>query len=286
MATYRGPSITLKHLIYDQPHNFIEQSREPKEMVISPINGDGYGVAWYVDHDPEPAVITSEKPLWHDINVPRIAGKISSSNIFMHVRAASPGLPVHQANSHPFQWKQHLFMHNGLISDFRKNMMRPLRQQIADPFYSHLLGTTDSEHIFNLYLSIRQEYGDACTIQEALLETFKHLNQLAMKHSCDLILNFIVSDGKETVVTKYTTVDKAGTLYFTTESPAFPNAIVVASEPLSYADKSWQPFPMNEMLVIDENHNHTFVTIPNPFIVGGKYPTAKPVTLQTAIPME
>jgi predicted glutamine amidotransferase len=139
-AVYRGKPITLKRLIFEPPHNFVEQSRQPREMIITPINVDGYGLAWYnLEVHPEPAVMTSEKPFWHDINVARIADKIISPTIFVHVRAASPGLLVHQANSHPFQWKNQIFMHNGIISDFKKGMMRAIRQQIADPFYSHLL---------------------------------------------------------------------------------------------------------------------------------------------------
>ncbi|KER10538.1 MAG: hypothetical protein HY22_03965 [[Candidatus Thermochlorobacteriaceae] bacterium GBChlB] len=285
-AVYRGQPITLKKLIFEPPHNLVEQSRQPREMIITPINVDGYGLAWYnLDIHPEPAVMTSEKPFWHDINIARIADKIVSPNIFAHVRAASPGLLVHQANSHPFQWKNQIFMHNGIVSDFKKGMMRAIRQYIIDPFYSHILGTTDSEHIFYLYLTIREQH-PTLTMSEALLETIARLNTLAATHGSDLILNLALTDGKTTVVTRYTTIDKSATLYYTSSSSMFPNALVVASEPLDYRDTSWQNFPLNEMMTINEHNEFSFSPIPNPFVKDGVFPQAKPVTLRINSPVD
>lgn len=286
MGIYRGKPITLKRFIFDPPHNFVEQARTPREMVITPINVDGYGLAWYnLDIHPEPAVMKSEKPFWHDLNAASISDKIISSNIFMHVRAASPGLPVHQANAHPFQYKEQLFMHNGVVSDFKKGFMRSIRQMIAEPFYSHILGTTDSEHIFNLYLTIRQAQ-PTLTMREATLELFDRLNFLAKKHDSDLILNFGINDGKTTIATCYTNVDKAASLYFTHSSPYFPSAIVVASEPLDYRDNTWQKFPMNHLIEINAQNEFDFAPIPNPFFVEGALPAAKPVTLKVSTPTE
>ncbi|MDX2127431.1 MAG: class II glutamine amidotransferase [Chloroherpetonaceae bacterium] len=286
IGVYRGKPITLRRLIFDPPHNFVELARQPKEMVITPINVDGYGIGWYnLEVSPEPAVMKSEKPFWHDLNVSSISGKIKSGNIFMHVRAASPGLLVHQANSHPFQWKNEMMMHNGIISDFKKGFMRSIRQLMNDDIYSHILGTTDSEHIFGLYLTIRQANPDL-TMSEAVLETFSRLNHLAQKHNADLILNIALTDGKTTIVTKYTTIDKAATLYYADRSPFFPEAVVVASEPLDRTDPSWKEFPMNTMMVIGENNEYSLTPIANPFVKDGEFPKAKPVTLKVSFPAE
>jgi ergothioneine biosynthesis protein EgtC len=286
LGIYRGKPITLKRFIFEPPHNFVEQARTPREMVITPINVDGYGLAWYnLDLHKEPAVIKSEKPFWHDLNAASISDKIVSGNIFMHIRAASPGLPVHQANAHPFQYKEHLFMHNGIVSDFKKGFMRSIRQMIADPFYSHLLGTTDSEHIFNLYLTIRQESPDL-SMREAVLELFERLNHLARKHETDLILNFALNDGQTTIATCYTNIDKAATLYYTDSSSFFRDAVAVASEPLDYRDSSWQKFPMNHLIEINAHRQYEFVAIPNPFWKDGALPAAKPTTLKITMPIE
>ncbi len=286
LGIYRGKPITLKRFIFEPPHNFVEQARTPREMIITPINVDGYGLAWYnLDLHPEPAVIKSEKPFWHDINAASISGKIVSNTIFMHIRAASPGLPVHQANAHPFQFKEQIFMHNGIVSDFKKGFMRSIRQMISDTFYPHLQGTTDSEHIFNLYLTIREEQ-PALTLREAVLELFERLNHLAKKHDNDLILNFGFTDGKTTIATCYTNIDKSATLYYTDKSPFFPEAIVIASEPLDYRDPSWQKFPINHLIEINAQNQYEFAAIPNPFFKEGALPAAKPVTLKISMPTE
>lgn len=286
LGIYRGKPITLKRFIFEPPHNFVEQARTPREMVITPINVDGYGLAWYnLDVHREPAVIKSEKPFWHDLNAASISDKIVSGNIFMHIRAASPGLPVHQANAHPFQYKEQIFMHNGIVSDFKKGFMRSIRQMISDPFYSQLLGTTDSEHIFNLYLTIRQESPDL-SMREAVLELFERLNHLARKHDTDLILNLAINDGRTTIVTCYTNIDKAATLYYTDSSLFFPDAVSVASEPLDYRDTSWHKFPMNHLIEINAHHQYEFASIPNPFWKDGNVPAAKPITLKITMPLE
>jgi glutamine amidotransferase len=286
IGVYRGRAITLKKFIFDQPHNFVEQARQPKEMVITPINVDGYGLAWYnLALHTEPAIIKSEKPFWHDVNVASISDKIMSQTIFMHIRAASPGLPVHQANAHPFSWKNQMMMHNGIVSDFKKGYMRSIRQMISDEFYSHLQGNTDSEHIFNLYLTIRAEQ-PKLSMKDAVLELFSRLNSLAQKHNSDLILNLAFTDGRTTVATCYSNIDKQATLYYTDSSKSFPEAVLISSEPLDYNDKSWKKFPMNHLMEIDESAEYSFTEIPNPFYTNGVAPPAKPVTLRLTLPIE
>ena len=175
----------------------------------------------------------------------------------MHIRAASPGLPVHQANAHPFQYQNELFMHNGIVSDFRKGFMRSIREMIEDPFYENIQGTTDSEHIFALYLTIRQQQKNLTLIQ-AVHQTIITLNSIAKKHNTDLVLNMAFSDGLTTVVTRYTNIEKSASLYFSDSSEYFKSAVIVASERLNSDDESWKEFPLNQMLVIEENGAHHF----------------------------
>ncbi|MFN3346108.1 MAG: class II glutamine amidotransferase, partial [Chloroherpetonaceae bacterium] len=148
-----------------------------------------------------------------------------------------------------------------------------------------LQGTTDSEHIFNLYLTIREEQ-PKLTMREAVLELFERLNHLGKKHEADLILNFGFNDGITTIATCYTNIDKSATLYYTTSSPFFPDAIVVASEPLDYRDPSWKKFPVNHLIEISSASHFEFAPIPNPFFKEGALPAAKPVTLKISMPTE
>mmetsp|Transcript_42216 Transcript_42216/g.99091 ORF Transcript_42216/g.99091 Transcript_42216/m.99091 type:complete len:1616 (-) Transcript_42216:73-4920(-) len=113
------------------------------------LNGDGYGLGWYVPETclpPEsrgqteklssataakgkdeqktnftaPAVVTSSKPAWNDRNLENLAEKVSSPLVFAHVRAAGPSLPVSDATCHPFSCGRLLFMHNGLVGGYQK----------------------------------------------------------------------------------------------------------------------------------------------------------------------
>lgn len=280
MAVYRGPAISLHQVIYDNPHNFIKQAQRPKEMVASPINGDGFGIAWYnLSASSEPALLTSEKPFWHDINLPRITDKIFSTEIWVHIRAASPGIPVHQANAHPFTYQNELFMHNGILSDFRSGFMRTIREKIDDPFYENIQGTTDSEHIFALYLTLRKNNPEL-NLTQAVHLTIDTLHTFAAEYNTDMVLNMVFSDGKTMVITRYTNIEKSASLYYSASSEHFKNGIIVASERFSVEDQSWKEFPLNELLVIEPNNEHHFEKIYNPYFENGILKRkAKPGTL-------
>ena len=52
-------------------------------------------------------------PAWNNLNLVRLSDKIRSSLIFAHVRAATVGSPVTEANCHPFAVGRYMMMHNG-----------------------------------------------------------------------------------------------------------------------------------------------------------------------------
>lgn len=271
MGIYVGKKIALQKVIFDSPHNFVSQALKPKEMVAATLNGDGFGLAWFNrEMSTEPALITSEKPFWHDINLPRIAGKIESDLIFMHVRAASPGLPVHQANAHPFVYGSDVFMHNGIVSDFRSGFMRLIREKTTDPFYENIQGTTDSEHMFAYYLTLRQK--DEILKKSVPLAThqlIRDLNVMSQVFNTDLVLNLAISDGITTVVTRYTNIEKSASLYYTLDSTNFPDGVMISSERLSIDDDSWKEFPINHLVVLENGKTPEFQPLDNPFVKGG-----------------
>ena len=51
----------------------------------------------------QPCIFTSITPAWNNLNLERMARKVTSPLIFAHVRAAYPGMPVSEQNCHPFQ---------------------------------------------------------------------------------------------------------------------------------------------------------------------------------------
>ncbi len=67
-----------------------------------------------------------------------------------HVRAAT-STSIQRTNCHPFRYGRWLFVHNGLIRNFR-GIRRELALAIGEDLYAELNGTTDSEIMFLLAL--------------------------------------------------------------------------------------------------------------------------------------
>jgi glutamine amidotransferase len=100
-----------------------------------------------------PCIFTSVAPAWNNANLRRLAEKIVSPLIFAHIRAASPGSPTNETNCHPFQCGRFMWMHNGCIADFGKVKKRIINH-LDDRLFDRILGTTDSEYCFLLFLQV------------------------------------------------------------------------------------------------------------------------------------
>lgn len=204
---YAGAPLLLADLLYRPANSLIMQSYDAKERP-EPLNGDGFGVGWYVPEvDPTPCVVRSTTPAWSNRNLQNLAPKTRAAHIFAHIRAASPGMAVMEANVHPFQYDRFMWMHNGSIADFHK-IRRGLRESLRDEFYDLIGGTTDSEHAFALFLNeLHTSFGDATPerMREALVATVRRLNELtrAAEITAPSYYNFAVTDGSTIVASRY-----------------------------------------------------------------------------------
>lgn len=273
-ALYQGPPITLDLLTTRPEHSIIRQSFKSR-MRREPLNGDGFGLAWYVPGiSPVPALFRSIQPAWNNINLRHLARVSVSPVILAHVRAATGGFSVSEANCHPFIADQYAFMHNGSIADFKK-IKRRLREGLSDETYLWIHGTTDSEHLFALFRDhmARREHEDPDTaMADAMEATIQDVNRMtdevgATRRS---LLNMVVSDGQRAVVSRYATLGKeapslyvrVGTQYVCREGVCVmlddgrPETVIVASEPLT-AEPGWEAVPQNHLLIISANHQLT-----------------------------
>ncbi len=194
VAYLGGPEVTLSSLVLEPEHSLLVQSYAPKEMMSGVVNADGFGVGWYVPWSgDEPAVYRSDGPLWSDRSFASIAPRIRARTAFAAVRSATPGLPVEESGTPPFASGPFMFVHNGAIEDFRRTVMRPLRNALSDESYAGLLGTTDSETIFAVLLDrLRGSSGD---LARALAEGVRHVDEVCAKLSVRATLNLAVTDG-------------------------------------------------------------------------------------------
>jgi predicted glutamine amidotransferase len=141
-----------------------EQVARFREM--SCLHRDGWGSAWL-----EPASAAAERewtvrsyrtpqPAPDDPRFETAAAKERSPARLVHLRWASPGMPVADRNSHPFLVDGIAFAHNGAIAprDELDNLLAP-------DYLDSVVGDTDSERYLAL---IRQELADTHDLPTAV----------------------------------------------------------------------------------------------------------------------
>ena len=147
---YFGDPIRMEELVYNTAHSLIEQSRGAR-FTSHLTNADGFGVGWYGSEE-LPGVYRSVSPAWSDRNLRDLCAQIRSPLFLAHIRAAT-GTPVQQTNCHPFRHGRWLFVHNGFIDGYMR-LRRDLALAVDPALFEHIEGTTDSELMFFLALTL------------------------------------------------------------------------------------------------------------------------------------
>ncbi|MBL7664120.1 MAG: class II glutamine amidotransferase [Bacteriovoracaceae bacterium] len=277
---YSGKPLLMYDLLYGPKNSLIKQSIAANEAE-EPLNGDGFGIGWY-EHslDNEPALYTSIRPAWNDRNLTSLSKKILSNCFFAHVRAANVG-EVSEANCHPFQYKNFLFMHNGSVDDFQ-TIKRYLKRKLSDEVYNWVRGSTDSEHIFALFIhNLHQKYKNnptATQMVEVLKQTIDEIVEMKKEFgvTSNDYINIVLSDGHRLIALRYITdtSEAASTLYFSEGSryecsdgvcrmrditKKDEHSVLIVSEKLTNIKKDWKEVPTNHFLIVDDKQNVSVV---------------------------
>ncbi|HNO78143.1 MAG TPA: class II glutamine amidotransferase [Phycisphaerae bacterium] len=268
-----GPEITLDVLTTRPSNSIIHQSYHSR-LRTEPLNGDGFGIAWYVpDVSPEPAKFRSIQPAWNNLNLLQLARVCRSSTVLAHVRAATRGTDVSEANCHPFTAGRLAFMHNGSVVDFPK-LRRRIFERLSDESCSLVQGNTDSELLFALFCDhFTRQQGDDGTeaMAHAMIATIGEVARLTggADEVCGSFLNMAVTDGACAIVSRYATGGSENLSLYTCAGARFvcengvcsmircngrPSSIIVASEPLN-DEPEWKPVPPNHLVVVDSDHS-------------------------------
>jgi predicted glutamine amidotransferase len=230
---------------------------------------DGWGVAFYVDGSPH--VTRSPLAALGDALFHRLSGVVSSQTVLAHVRKATQG-PKTVLNCHPFQYGRWVFAHNGDIPAFDSHRAA-LLAEIAPELQRFILGETDSELVFYLFLTFLSRGGPLSErreleeVSEALREAVRRVRAL-----CDdgaekpALLTLMVTDGellaatqggKELFWSSYknrcSDRDRCASLSAACEAPTTTghvNHFIVSSEPLQ-GENVWQPFESGEIIGVD-----------------------------------
>ena len=271
-ALYLGSPIRVSSLVTEPSNSIIHQSFHSHGRK-EPLNGDGFGLAWYVPElTDEPSLFKDLSPAWNNANLLQLARVTRTPCLLAHVRAASPGLSVSRLNCHPFARGPFAFMHNGTVGGFR-SIARKLKSNLSDDTYHCIQGSTDSELVFAIFLDHYARSTKENSLErtiEALTKTIAQVEAVSKDEGVKepSLLNLAVTDGKCAVVSRYISrdPDKANSLYVHSGShyecesgvcrmaPALEGnlAVIVASEPLS-DDPGWQPIAPNHLTVLHED---------------------------------
>jgi len=241
----------------------------------SHLHPDGWGIGWFVDDE---AYIIKSANAAHACERFRKASAVLESHTFLvHVRRATVGV-IDAQNAHPFRHGRWLFAHNGTLFDFDR--VRPfLLAEIHPVFQSLILGDTDSEHLFYYLMSRLAAVGvsrtgrspsDALLVANTVREALIDLDAAAkLAGARRPIVNVLLTDGRIFVAHRagmplYLSTQKIHCAEFDTclaskvcmlhERPAgvAVNHLLVASEPIGYAENVWEEVVDGTTLALDE----------------------------------
>lgn len=187
---YIGPEISLASLLLEPENSLINQSLDPELHPHLQLAGWGFG-AWskHLLKPEEPLLYHRPKAAFYDDNAKGIIPSLQASTLLAHVRASSYDASVVQAdeNCHPFSFDgtPWIIAQNGALPNWRL-LQRELLAHCEDRYLKQMRGTTDTEFLYVLLLSLLKGDSDEDVKQgfekllEVLLEAMKKLDLAAL----------------------------------------------------------------------------------------------------------
>jgi glutamine amidotransferase len=257
----------FRSVIQSQVHRSLVQA-DNALGTLSTDHPDGWGVAYYVDGAPH--VTRSPNTALDDHLFHRVSGVVASETVLAHVRKATVGT-IGLLNCHPFQHGRWTFAHNGEVKHFAR-YRKQLLEEIAPRFRRFVLGETDSETLFFLFLSQLAGHGQvparvpAADAVQAMRSTIQRIREICDGEGEQALLTFVATDGvtmvasqggKELYYSTYKTEcgdrDRCPHLAPECEAPTtsgFVNHLVLSSEQI-VGENVWEPLAEGDILAVD-----------------------------------
>lgn len=265
----------FRSVIHSQVHSSLV-SADNALALQSNDHSDGWGVAYYVAGAPH-IVKTPQAAI--DCKIfHKVSGIVSSQTVLAHIRRATLGINS-ILNTHPFQYGNWVFAHNGHIKGFSR-CRNALLEGIAPELKRFILGKTDSEVIFYYLLSRLQSRIDldrkecpietlAESVTESLNSLVDHVGGYAENDDCgadENYLTFLLTNGDTMIAHQggkqlyYSTYkkscsDRANCSSYSPECEAatesgYINHLLFSSEPLS-GENIWIPMERGQLIGVD-----------------------------------
>lgn len=187
---YIGPEIPLQSLLLEPENSLINQSLDPELHPHLQLAGWGFG-AWseHLLKPEEPLLYHRPKAAFYDDNAKGIIPSLQASTLLAHVRASGYDASVVQAdeNCHPFSFDgtPWIIAQNGALPNWRI-LQRELLAHCEDRYLKQMRGTTDTEFLFALLLSLLKGDSDEDVqkgfekLLEVILQAMKKLDLAAL----------------------------------------------------------------------------------------------------------
>lgn len=256
LLAYLGPPIALEQILIKPPHSLIVQSYAPREMQEALLNADGFGLGWYHSQRMElPYLYKNTCPIWNDVNLPHLSRYVETGCVVGYVRSATPGLAVELGNCQPFTKGHLLLMHNGYIDQFRHTLRRPMRNLLSEKADEWVQGSTDSEYLYALVLT----YLETMPLEAAIPKALHRIGALAAEPFCKFTATTIATTGDRLIACRYANFQILPSLYWLRDDPAYPDGVILASEPLF--EGNWQSCPPQSCLIVEPNLDVTITPL-------------------------
>jgi predicted glutamine amidotransferase len=242
-AAYIGKPIFLEEIISRPGHSLIHQSHCATQCHTA-INADGFGVAWYGERE-EPGLYRDVLPAWSDPNLKSLTAQVKSALFLAHVRA-STGTATSRNNCHPFTYGRWSFMHNGQIGGY-DHFRRAADMMIPEELYACRKGATDSEALFLIAVAEGLDDDPLGAMERAAARLIRLAREKG--EAPHLRMTAALSDGQRLYAIRYSTDDRAPTLYHRWSDTRGGRAIV--SEPLESGEGGWDEVPPFSFCVFD-----------------------------------
>ena len=185
VLAYIGPEISIESLLLGPDNSLVNQSLDPELHPLLQLAGWGFG-AWskHLLKPEEPLLYRRPMAAFYDDNAKGIIPSLQASTLLAHVRAASydSATVIADENCHPFSFEQTpwIIAQNGALPNW-KVLQRELLSQCKNQYLEQMRGTTDTEFLYVLLLSLMEDDSDE-GVQSAFEQMLKVILQAMKKH--------------------------------------------------------------------------------------------------------
>lgn len=214
---------------------------------LSSIHHDGWGIA--DDHGNLTLDTSAAKD---SAKFPEAISATQSDAALLHLRWASPGIPVDVSNNHPFKFGDYSFIHNGSLHPYDA-----LDSVLTDKYKAEIKSASDSHRYFMFLIQNIDSSGLVDGIQKTISEIRTHATYASL-NSMMLTPEYLVIINEHDVNNRPSIVDE---LYYDLHYKLDGDSFAIASS--GWNQEGWEFLP-NHSIMLVHRHDLTMqiMTIP------------------------